>query len=202
MSGTTDNHAQDRQYLKAMGIDLWERRDLEVTTAPVNQAPTETLEPTSRATAVTNKTPAACSPAELTALLPGLHIAVGQMRQGVELLVVTESPEPAGESIKLLGSMFGAIKIDAAGRMQATVSDASSNTLQTVALKVKPKAIVLMLGSNGNINALDQLRGQQHQLPSLNSFAIVTFHPQDLIDNAEVKRPAWEDLKLLRQWLG
>ncbi len=202
MKGAADNHALDQQYLKTMGIDLWVPRGLEVKPAAPTQALTESREPTPDPAPITAKPLAACSPAELKALLPHVNVAVGRSSQGVELLVVIEGPVPDAESVTLLGSMFGAIKIDEAQRVQAILSDGSSDSLQTVSSAVSPKAIVLMLRSNGNTNALDGLRAQQLMLPSLNSFAIVTFHPQDLIDNAELKRPAWEDLKLLRQWLG
>jgi DNA polymerase len=31
---------------------------------------------------------------------------------------------------------------------------------------------------------------------------IVTYHPSALLRNEEYKRPAWEDLKMLKAWLG
>jgi len=193
----------DRQYLKAMGIDLWVARDA--------------AEPSTSA-AVTPKTDLPVnqwSAAQLQQSIAKLAVEKTVASQA-DLLVVTEGVGLSEECAVLLGSMFKAIKIDPAqwlhvgtalnqldnGQLDEGQSvKTQSESLDALANKVNPKAIVLMVRSAGN-STLDALRGVQHRSPTMAPLVAVTFHPQDLIDNPDNKRPAWEDLKQLRQWLG
>lgn len=69
---------------------------------------------------------------------------------------------------------------------------------------LKPRAILTV----GRISAqtllettegISHLRGRQHTYRGIPLFA--TYHPSALLRNEELKRPAWEDLKLLRSYL-
>jgi len=103
----------------------------------------------------------------------------------------------------LLESMFKAIELNNsqwrhAGSAAPTETGISLSAIGASALK----AVVLMLQTGGNTNGLAQLRTMKHQVAGLEAPVMVTFHPQDLLDNPDAKRPAWEDLKQLRRWLG
>lgn len=205
MSASSNNSPVDQQYLKALGIDLWVPREFEVV-APADTVPVvQDSAAKPEATAVpqqANKPLCDWSAAELTSLLPGLKVLSLKAGTGVELLVVTDSPVPVDECNTLLGSMLKAIKVSTSQWATATIVEDAPETLQAVAATADPQAILLMLRTKGNASALDRLRGQQYQVSALNTFAAVSFHPQDLLDNPDLKRPAWEDLKQLRQWLG
>jgi DNA polymerase len=49
----------------------------------------------------------------------------------------------------------------------------------------------------GSHEGVERLRGRWHQFGGLPLLA--TYHPSALLRNESLKRPAWEDLKLLRQ---
>jgi len=191
----------DRQYLKAMGIDLWVARD---------SAEPSTVVPGLAVTPKTDLPVRQWSAAQLQQSIA--HIAVEKtVASQADLLVVTEGAGLSEECAVLLGSMFKAIKIDPVqwlhvGTATGQLGDgqsvkADSESLDALVDKVNPKAIVLMIRSAG-INTLDALRGGQHKSPTMAPLIAVTFHPQDLLDNPDTKRPAWEDLKQLRQWMG
>ena len=195
----------DRQYLKAMGIDLWVTRDA---------AEPSTVVPDTAVTPKTDLPVRQWSAAQLQQSIANLAVEKTVASQA-DLLVVTEGAGLSEECAVLLGSMFKAIKIDPAqwlhvgtaidqlgkGQLDEGQSvKAQSESLNALADKVNPKAIVLMVRSAGN--SLDALRGVPYQSPTMAPLVAVTFHPQDLLDNPETKRPAWEDLKQLRQWLG
>ncbi len=213
MKGLSSNNTLDQQYLKAMGIDMWVGRDhqAEAGAPVVPGAPNDNVAGATSEKSASEKSTAAnvsaslanCSLPQLITLLPELNVVVGRSELHANLLVLTDSPAPSGQSDDLLGSMFTAIKLATEHWMPATITaDSAADTLQTVMQVAQPQAIVVMLRAGKNFKALDKLRGQQIQMPAINAFAIVTFHPQDLIDSPDLKRPAWEDLKLLRQWMG
>lgn len=185
----------DVQYLKAMNIELWVSRDAtDNTTTVVHEVQAQTNSGTALAT---------MSAAELTASIGQLKLQRQSQSQSAVLLVVTEDAHLSPECNKLLGTMFNAIEINHSQWLHASVSSENGATpVGELSDAVGAKAVVVMLRTGGNVNALAQLRTTQHRVSALQPFVVATFHPQDLLDNPDVKRPAWEDLKLLRQWLG
>ncbi len=195
-----------------MNIDLWVARDAPV---PANNAVAETTATAATAAAtgeragggVQVKTTAETNLAQLPAAqladaLSGLSVATNSSAQNARLLVVTEQFNLSDACLKLLGSMFNAIELTESHWLHAGVAQNNTGTsLNALVESIPIKAVVLMLQTGGNANALGQLRNQRHQVPGIQAPVMVTFHPQDLLDNPEAKRPAWEDLKQLRQWL-
>jgi len=189
MSNTNDQSSIDQQYLRAMNIDLWVERD--AVHSPVEGVATASL--------------GEMSAAVFSSAIVASGLALQQVAQGTELLVVTEDKYLSAECSKLLESMFKAIELDSSLWVLAALEPAGTRpatTLATLKDSQQFKAIVVMLRTMGDANALIQLRKTQHRVSGLQPPVMVTFHPQDLLDNPEAKRPAWEDLKLLRQWLG
>lgn len=179
----------DRQYLKAMEIDLWLTRDAdELPSGDTHAAVANTALPIRQ-----------WSAEQLQQSLGQLQVDSGADGQ-FELLVVTEGAAASDKCTELMCSMFSAIKVAANQWTQAGTAEGGSQSLASLINTVNPQAVVLMIRSEGN--SLDALRGMQHRLQGVTPFVITTFHPQDLLDNPEIKRPAWEDLKQLRQWLG
>lgn len=190
----SDQSNVDRQYLKAMGIDLWVERDAEELSVPAVSNDAVTSD-----SAVPVRQWSADQLQQSLALLQVESCASNQ----AELLVVTEGSAFSDSCAELLGTMLNAIKIDASQWVRAGTMAAANQSmpLASAVNTVNPKAVVLMARSDGAAHALDALRGVQHQLQGITPFVVTTFHPQDLLDNPEIKRPAWEDLKQLRQWL-
>lgn len=189
MKNTDNQGSIDQQYLRAMNIDLWvERGAVEL---PVEAAETVTL--------------GGMSAAEFGSAIGARGLELQQTRHDAELLVITEESKLSAESSKLLESMCNAIELGPSFWVQAGLEPAeatSAITLATLQDSQQFKAVVVMLRTMGDASALAQLRKAQHSVSGLRPPVMVTFHPQDLLDNPETKRPAWEDLKLLRQWLG
>ena len=201
----------DQQYLKAMGIDLWIERDA-VVVAPDSVAVAAATQ--SAANAVQQvaidqhalKSLASGSAAEFVSAIDVLKIVSDHKLRAAELLVLTEEATLSEECRALLGSMFKAIELDEsqwlhAGISTGSVADTMADTMTNVEKSVSPGAVLVMLKPGSDTNDLSQLRGLQHRPASLQTIVAVTFHPQDLINNPQLKRPAWEDLKQLRQWL-
>lgn len=71
--------------------------------------------------------------------------------------------------------------------------------------QVKPK-VVCTLGSRAaqallNVkDPLEHLRGRFHEFDAVH--LMPTFHPSNLIDDAALKRPVWEDMKMIKARLG
>ncbi len=217
-----DNQAHiDRQYLKAMGIDLWTSRE------NGQQGPQSTMSSTTSSTMLPTELPPEASTgppvgsdsivktnrsvrplvefstSEITAAISSFRINCDEPIRNAECLVLTEDPELNDQSRSLLGSMFKAIELDASGWLQANLQQTGDGqSLVDFAQGVNPGAVVLMLNSGGGDSALDHLRGLQLRVPEVPWFAVASYHPQNLLDNPSTKRPAWEDLKQLRQWLS
>ncbi len=215
----------DRQYLIAMGIDLWVDRNSVMasaeTTPAVNASSVSTSvsEPASATgSKAAHKQLADLSARELATSVADLEVNCSEAVRPAELLVITEGLSLSAECMKLLESMFKAIEFDRSQWLHAGISDvrseagseagseAISRAGDAIALSqlhstVRPKALVVMINAGGNPTALQSVRGLQHKVTALNGFMVASFHPQDLLDNPETKRPAWEDLKQLRQWL-
>jgi len=189
VNNNNDQSSIDRQYLRAMNIDLWVERDTVDSTVE----------------AVTAASLGGMSAAAFSSAIGTSGLVLQQAMHGAELLVITEDAELSAESSKLLESMFKAIELDSSQWVKAGLEPAgkaSAVTLATIKDSQQFKAVLVMLRTMGDTNALVQLRKTQHRVSGLQLPVMVTFHPQDLLDNPDAKRPAWEDLKLLRQWLG
>jgi len=201
MNKSNNQNTIDQQYLKAMNIDLWVARDAPVATD--NSAAVLSSTAVTQAEA-TDATPLAQLPAtELRSALSSLSLTANLQAPGTELLVVTEDASLSDECLKLLGSMLKAIELADSQWLHTGIAQSNTGTSLNALDKSMPlKAVVLMLQTGGNTNALAQLRTTEHRVSGFQAPVMVTFHPQDLLDNPEAKRPAWEDLKLLRKWLG
>ncbi len=211
----------DRQYLKAMGIDLWVDRNSVMasaeTTPAVNASfvSTTVSQPASATgSKAAHKQLADLSARELATSVADLEVNCSEAVRPAQLLVITEGSSLSAECMKLLESMFKAIEFDRSQWLHAGISDVRSEAgseaisragdaipLSQLHPTVRPKALVVMINAGGNPTALQSVRGLQHKVKALNGFMVTSFHPQDLLDNPETKRPAWEDLKQLRQWL-
>lgn len=194
-----------------MGIDLWVARGdgTDVETAEHTAA----LASVSAASALpgtgsqTTGALADLSAAGFASVFGDCRVSVSVAVNNPVLLVITEDLSLSAECHKLLGNMLQAIEYDNTQWMHAGLSSrADATTVSALCSSVQPRGVLLMLkagAGNGAIaDELNQLRKQQHQVASVAPFVAVTFHPQDLLDNPDAKRPAWEDLKQLRQWLG
>ena len=217
----------DRQYLFEMGIDVWAMRNR---TSQKDAIKKDSIQGDAIAGAgsLSGTSPAGTSPApfatrsahelcenlaEFPVDLPDTN-AVNSDIGNNKLLIVIESPAPDSKSTALLDNMFNAIDIHAPQRHVVVVSAGGATTVGAVAATVRPAAIVVMTSSRVasassensensavEIDGLNNLRGVQHQPVNIDPWVVVTFHPADLLDCPEAKRPAWEDLKLLHQWL-
>ena len=192
MNKSNNQSMIDQQYLKAMNIDLWVARDAP---ASVGGAHSETTVP------VTGTRPLAeLSAAQLSTALSSLKLTADDLTKTAEVLVVTEDSTLSDDCLKLLGAMFKAIELDDTRWCHTGVAHPGT-PLTEAGDSSSLKVVLLMLQTGGNANALTELRNVAHQAPGFKSPVIVTFHPQDLLDNPDAKRPAWEDLKQLRKRL-
>ena len=199
-----DQSGIDRQYLKAMGIDLWVDRDSSFDAAAVVGSSVSGSAAESRA-APLNSDPdkqTHLSVSKLAADVENWRVSCSEPAKPAELLLITEELNLTGECRKLLGSMFDAIGLDSSMWLHAGVSVADDAiAVSQLEASVNPKATIMLINAGGDPTSLQSVRGVRHEVPSLKGFVVVSFHPQDLLDNPELKRPAWEDLKQLRQWL-
>ena len=194
-----------------MGIDLWvDKKSTLHASVPTSPAVSTSVSSDSG----TAKALAQMSATEFTAAVDDLMLTCSEPLRSAELLVVTEGSGLTEAGRKLLESMFKAIELDTTQWFQAAISNpsdkeavkaddsANRGTVSEIEKAVNPKALVVLLQTGGSASALDALRNFQHRPRMLQSFVVVSFHPQDLLDNPDAKRPAWEDLKQLRQWLS
>ena len=198
-----------------MGIDLWvDKNSALLASAQTSPAVASLATGASAADSNPPARLAELSATEFVAAIDDLMITCREPVRSAELLVVTEGSGLTEGCRKLLDSMFKAIKLDSKQWFQAEIFNPLSETaanlndtvnsshISEIEKSVDPKALVFLLRTSGSKTALDDLRSLQHQSRALQSFVVVSFHPQDLLDNPDAKRPAWEDLKQLRQWLS
>lgn len=177
-----------------MGIDLWVERSAAGVTPQTSPAAHEVIE---------QKSLAELSGIEFNAAVAGLKVTCSEPAREADLLVITDGPDLTGECTKLLDSMFKAIELNRSQWLHAGISPAEDALpISQLGESVKPKSVLMMISTGGDAAALASLRGKMHRPQALQAFVVASFHPQDLLDNPSVKRPAWEDLKQLRQWLG
>jgi len=196
-----------RQYLQSLGVDIWQSR----TTEPQASGRAANVRATQGDPAVgvdpaPEESVSALSPIQLAQRLPVLRVRTQVMQPNVRVLVVTDEKVTSDESMALLSAMFNAIDLGSDAWQLASFSSthppSDSVPLNELSQSLQPQAIVLMLRGNTVTANLERLRSNQIRSKEMQSFAMVTYHPQDAIDNPDIKRPVWEDLKLLRQWLS
>lgn len=197
----------DRHYLKAMGIDLWVDRKVEIhsdstVASSPNAMPSTAPVPAVASNPGAHKTLVECSASELSEAVAGLSVSCSEPVKPAEIIVITEDLTLSDQCANLLDAMFKAIEFDRTQWLHAGISNAKDAIpISHLEASVKPKALILMLKTGGSETALQNVRYVQHKVQTLNAFMLTSFHPQDLLDNPATKRPAWEDLKKLRQWL-
>ncbi len=206
-----------KQYLKAMGVTIWEPRELDSaeTTAdgvplqptaqppvpsPAQQPITETA--TTAQSPVKPSLPVAVSSAtqDYLSALGNTPVSLTQTRQG-DLLLVLEPPLLSAEDTSLLTAMLKAINYDISQQSLACMDLTATETLSAVLPMIKPKLVIIMAVHNGNAALLDNHRAGVHRAEWSTVPLAITIHPKELIADAANKRPAWEDLKQVKAHL-
>ena len=210
-----------RQYLEAIGIDLWVRRGA----APVASAALSTEEVTARWQALLDEV-RRCTRCPLHATRTQGVLGVGPKR--ADWMVIGEAPgaeedrrgEPfVGAAGQLLDAMLRAIGLDRKTNVYIAnilksrppnnrdpkpeeVAACLPYLERQIAL-LQPK-IMLAVGriAAQNLLATDaplgRLRGRVHHFGEMHTPLVVTYHPAYLLRTPADKRKAWEDLKFAR----
>lgn len=178
------------QYLKAMGITVWvPRGDTEVDknsgVASIDREPGLPL------AAAIQSVP------EYLDHVAGTPVESVQNAAG-ELMVLVEPPRLGEGDIELLRKMLAAIQLDLASQSIHSLSAAGTITLKEVVAAARPKMVLVMAGCGGNISAIEAHRRQHHQPDWCQNGVAITHHPAEINRYAELKRPAWEDLKRVK----
>jgi uracil-DNA glycosylase family 4 len=217
------NAARRREYLEAIGIDLWVPRTAAAAPAPAAQA-----------LSVTPLVPTPGEPEEAVAARWGalreevlhctrcpLHLTRTQGVLGVgpkraDWLVIGEAPgaeedrrgEPfVGAAGQLLDAMLRAIGLDRTrngNRDPKPEEVAACMPYLERQIKLLQPRLMLAVGriAAQNLLATDaplaRLRGRVHYFGELNTPLVVTYHPAYLLRTPGDKRKAWEDLKFAR----
>jgi len=199
-----------------MGIETWSLRDhmtseslSDVPSKPLNEPPSSTAEvladglppvSTWNLQEVGEKIASATVSCELASTQPG----------NADVLVIIERPALSADSRTLLASMMKAIRVNIDDQVigtlvtrsaETSVEPSEENTSVVELIRLVNPAVVLLMATLANscgIEHLDPLRSRHYPLTALNTTLAVTLHPQELLDNAEAKRPAWEDLKRVK----
>ena len=215
-----------RQYLEAIGIDLWvprrAARAAEVA-APTPPAPAADSAASWEALRTDVRK---CTKCPLHATRTQGVLGVGPQR--ADWLVIGEAPgaeedrrgEPfVGQAGQLLDAMLRAIGLDRASNVYIAnvlksrppgnrdpkpeeVTACMPYLLRQIGL-LQPK-IMLAVGRIaaqnllGTDSPLGRLRGRVHYFGELNTPLVVTYHPAYLLRTPADKRKAWEDLKFAR----
>ena len=181
--------SRSHQYLKAMGITAWASRDAEVAVA--SDPPTS----------VQSKAmlPVACdlSAGDYISALCSAPIELVQFGAG-RLLLITEPPVLVGDDNQLLVKMLGAIGLDFAAQNIARLSEGGATNTTSLVEKLQPDLLLVMAVCRGSATLLDPHRADHHVLPGTTVSLAITLHPTELTQQAELKRPAWEDLKRVK----
>ncbi len=219
--------ARQRQYLDALGIELWVARAAPAA-PPVSAAaaPAPPAADSAAAWEALRREVAACTRCPLHATRTQGVFGVGPQR--CDWLVVGEAPgaeedrrgEPfVGAAGQLLDAMLRAIGLDRSTNVYIAnvlksrpphnrdpkpeeVAACLPYLLRQMAL-LQPK-IMLAVGRIAAQNllgteaSLARLRGQVHRFGERNVPLVVTYHPAYLLRTPQDKRKAWEDLKFAR----
>ncbi len=218
---------QQRQYLHAMGIDVWLFRDK--SEADETAVPDAVVEKTGAAgTALDDlaREVATCQQCSLHRTRTQTVFGVGYPR--ADWLIIGEAPgadedrqgEPfVGRAGKLLNEMLLAIGLS---REQVYIANilkcrppnnrdpkpeevvACSSYLRRQIEFIQP-VLILALGRVAAQNLLQvdtpigKMRGQRYQYPGTELPVFVTYHPAYLLRSPREKRKVWEDIKIARR---
>lgn len=189
-----------QQYLKAMGITAWAPRhggdNAAITTAsdlpPLPQVPSsEKTQPV--ASPVAHLT----APAQYLGQL-GNALVTPVRANGGGLLLITEPPVLTPADTALLSKMLAAINLDLASQGLAGLSAEGAVSVRDLVQQLQPQMLLTMVLSGNNAAGIDAHRAQHHQPDWCSCAVAITHHPLDLNRQAELKRPAWEDLKRVK----
>ena len=212
--------AQRRQYLQAIGVDVWVPRKAAVAES-LPQIPVDDADPWQALKAEVRN----CTRCPLHATRTQTVFGVGN--QNADWMVIGEAPgaeedrrgEPfVGPAGQLLNAMLKAIGLERETVYIANIlkSRPPGNRdpkpeevaacfpfLHRQIALIRPK-LILAVGRVaaqhllGTAAPLGRLRGQLHAFGEHNTPLIVTFHPAYLLRSPGEKRKAWEDLKFAR----
>ncbi len=126
--------------------------------------------------------------------------------QPIPVLLASDGQEFGEEAEALLDKMLSAINLSRSDNciLADITCDITADTtagIEGYISRFKP-LIILTLGKNasqallGTESELDSLRGRVFTFSGIPVMA--TYHPEELLQNGTLKRPAWEDLKSFR----
>jgi len=217
---------QRRQYLEALGIDVWQARELlSATPAPV---PRRVAASDADWQALRQEV-SVCTRCELSRGRTQTVFGVGNTQ--AELLVIGEAPgadedaqgEPfVGRAGQLLNSMLRAmghpretvyianvLKCRPPGNRDPKPEETSScRPFLRRQLELLQPRLIVAVGRIAAQNLLEtdtpvgRLRGHVHRFGEQGTPLIVTYHPAYLLRSPGEKRKAWIDLKFVRQELA
>lgn len=218
--------ASRKQYLKAMGIDVWVRRVLPHDEGVLTESlqidePIAAIVPVEEP--VEGKGVLKQNPPELIrwlnrqCLMPvrvgDVHATtIGKVDAG--LLVLSEcsvvdklNHQPfSGQAAFLLQAMLRAIDESFETVLQAELDTPSNDTTTlTSVLQSKPiKAVLLLvdLPEGEDANSLQGFREETYHHDGADARIFISFHPDYLIAHPATKALAWEDLKQVRDYLA
>lgn len=200
-----------RQYLKAMGITAWVPRAAERAAERAADAAadgTTDSAPLSHASHMVPESagsvaiPAACDTPVAAYLEQIASCSVEPLQSASgQLLVVVEPPDLSQTELGLLHKMLVAIDLDPASQGIVSLSGSGVVSLPNLIAQAQPKLLLIMAGCGDTPGSLDSYRAQIHYPDWCSAGVVVSHHPGDLNRQAELKRPAWEDLKRARAQL-
>ena len=218
--------AQQRHYLKLMGITIWAERKSVAETPVVEPADAAPLPENDAAWDQLRKQVAACTLCDLHRGRTQTVFGVGDPH--AHWLLIGEAPgaeedrqgEPfVGRAGKLLNAMLSAIGLD---RKQVFIANilkcrppsnrdprpeevsACESYLQQQITMIKPR-IILALGRIAAQNLLKvdtpigKMRGHCFEYADTGIPVVVTYHPAYLLRSPREKRKSWQDLQLAMQ---
>ena len=192
--------ATARQYLKAMGIESWEPKRSSAQEAPAIATPR--VAPA----AMDNASGSACLACE-SSVEQFLHNLAVVPVSGVEntnakMLILLETPVLEADGHELLRSMLNAISIDMSKQNIANLGKGdAAETVQSLTSHMKPAIILVMARYRKSIEELAAHRSGLHEVSWSAAPLVISLHPGALLDDATLKRPAWEDLKRVKAYL-
>ena len=220
--------ASRKQYLKAMGVDVWVRRVLSSEElALMSQSATTELQPQlvikSDSELEGAREILKQNPLELTQWLNAqclMPVRVGDVKvttigsQDARLLVLSEcsvldkvTHQPfSGKAAFLLQAMLKAIGESFESVLQAELDTPhhDAKTLVSLLQKQSIKAVLLLvdLPPGEDAAVLSRFREQTYTHDDVGTRVFVSYHPDYLIAHPEVKALAWTDLKKVRDYVA
>ena len=130
---------------------------------------------------------------------PVLTVRVANAR----LLLLLEAPKLEAAGQELLKSMLKAIEFDFDEQCLGYFEplETATGNVRSFVGNVQPAVIIVMANFIQSADELARYRAGLHRLPWINAPVAVTMHPNALIRDSALKRPAWEDLKRVKALL-